>query len=717
MKRIHIFGIAVLLLTLAEQTRAADSAAYRSESGVMADSAGVRKPDDGSKTGQDNSVPAIMERFVMGDAFSPDFEEGAFSWKGKRFNAGNARAFRARFERYLSTPLEEYQAERTYRETLAQIEDLLQVINAEKGVDKTYQAWTLLYDAAKFPPDADASILIANQVYNAWSVRNENDATLVEKAELERTRRAQERTVSYWSYSDEARERTQYEENLNRELKIQKMKLMQQVVSNNSGASSSSSSSTSGSSAKTATGSVKIKSGDNEFALNGTPGAQAQPGKQAAAAITQGMTDAAFRAADLTKTTAEIATIEASAVAANMRAKFEFQTQIVMLLMQRRFEHALIAIGFYQKIFKGSHQGLEVGKTQLSQFFQTADITPSMRTLETVAREAMNDTRTGMRAVDASYDAGDRWTALERLQETFALGEYSAEVNAFPTDKRRVLLDIYRDARDLQRVAELKDYGNVEAIVARLNKSAPDFPSTPVLSAVRSAQQGSNIALYAAKQAMLSGNTAEAQSNMKEAIALWPLNPAIKDFSESAADKLDLSTQAVPMFDQLLAQKNDRAIAAKAVEFGMALHQDPERSAQLKKTLERVSQVDIAIAYANEALAQRNPYAAWETLLNARAIDPDDPELARAMGRMAGQVGEYARILTDGERALKEGRTAGALALFLAGQDMYPASQICRIGVENASQALMQQQAGRPVDDSLLLLNRPNVSSANAPAN
>lgn len=713
MKRIYILGIAAVSLTATLWAASAPGSGGKSDGGVAADAMGVRNPDDGSKTGQDNSVPAIMERFVMGSAFSPDFEEGAFSWKGKRFNAGNARAFRARFERYLGTPLEEYQAERSYRETLAQIEDLLQVINAEKGVDKTYQAWTLLYDAAKFPPDADASILIANQVYNAWSVRNENDATLVQRAELERQRRSQERTVAYWSYSDEQKQRDYYEQNLSRELKIQQMQQRQQLVDNATSTSSSSSSSSS-SSGKTATGSVKIKSGDNEFSMNGTPGGKATPGAAAASAITQGMTTAAFRAADLTKTTAEIATLEAGALAGNMRAKFEFQTQIVMLLMQRRFEHALIAIGFYQKIFKGSHQGLEVGKTQLSQFFETADITPSMRTLETVAREAMNDTRTGMRAVDASYDAGDRWTALERLQETFFIGEYSAEVNAFPTEKRRVLLEIYRDARDLQRVAELKDYGNVESIVERLSKSAPDFPSAPVLSAVRSAQQGSNIALYAAKQAMLSGDTAGAQANMKDAIALWPLNPAIKEFSQGAAEKLDMSSQAIPMFDQLVAQKNDRAISAKAVEFGMALHQDPERSAQLKKILERTSQVDIAVAYANEALAQRNPYAAWETLLNARAIAPDDIELARAMASTAAQVGGYARILTEGERAMKEGRYAGALALFLAGQDLYPASQICRIGVENASQALMQKQAGRPVDEGLLMSNR---SANNAPAN
>ena len=39
------------------------------------------------------------------DSDSIDFEEGGFNWKGRTFNLGDNRLIRARFERYLASPL------------------------------------------------------------------------------------------------------------------------------------------------------------------------------------------------------------------------------------------------------------------------------------------------------------------------------------------------------------------------------------------------------------------------------------------------------------------------------------------------------------------------------------------------------------------------------------------------------------------------------------
>ena len=693
----------------AAPSNVAPATVNRTAPDAAAQLAGVRAPDDGTKTGQDNSVPAILERFVMGDAFSPDFENGGFDWKGKRFDVGNSRAVRARFERYLLMPLEELESDKAYREVMAKIEDLLQAINAEEGVDKPYQAWTLLYDAAKFPVDAEGSLLVANQVFNAWSVRGEYRDSLIEKAELERTRREQERSVAYWTDAENRRVRDLAEKNLNRELRIQQAARSQQQLDMVEQNMQQNSANKNQGGKKNATGSFTAQIGDAKVAFNGTPGSVNPAGTQSGDdSDNAGSFDyAGLRVLELTRTNAELAAADLSSSAANIRAKLEFQTQILSFLLQRRFQHALIAIAFYQNIFKGSHQGLEVGRAQVAQFLNAADVTPSMRTLESIARSAQADVRSGMQAVNASYEAGDRWAALERLQETFLIGEYHPDVNAFPMEKRRVLLEVYRAARDLQKVGQLKDYAAAQSIVEKISELAPDFPAAPVLSAVRGAQQASNIALYSAKQAMLSGNTEQAQKSMRSAVELWPLNPEIGEFSKLAADRMDLSVQAAPMFDALLKQKNYRQIASQAVEFGLAFHQDQQRSGQLKNIVERISRIDIAIAYAKEALAQKNPYAAWETLLNARAAEPDDPELARTMGDAAAQVGDFARLLSDGETALSEGRYPEALAFFMVGQDLYPASQLCRIGIDNAGKALMCRQADKPVADSLRQLRPP----------
>ena len=100
-------------------------------------------------------------------------------------------------------------------------------------------------------------------------------------------------------------------------------------------------------------------------------------------------------------------------------------------MLQRRFEHALVLAGFYQSIFKGSHQSLEVGKDQLQEFLP-CDLTFTVDSMTFIAREAINDVNKGVDAVNTAYDEKRSLIALERLQEVFFLGEYLTELNKIP---------------------------------------------------------------------------------------------------------------------------------------------------------------------------------------------------------------------------------------------------------------------------------------------
>ena len=49
-----------------------------------------------------------------------------------------------------------------------------------------------------------------------------------------------------------------------------------------------------------------------------------------------------------------------------------------------------------------------------------------------------------MAAVETLYDKGDRYAALERLLETFLIGEQDVALAVFSPEKREVLRKIYK---------------------------------------------------------------------------------------------------------------------------------------------------------------------------------------------------------------------------------------------------------------------------------
>ena len=87
---------------------------------------------------------------------------------------------------------------------------------------------------------------------------------------------------------------------------------------------------------------------------------------------------------------------------------------------------------------------------------------------------------------------------------------------------------------------------------------------------------------------------------------------------------------------------------------------------------------------------QNNPYFAWDILENAKEVAPDDPVLARALAHLAPEVSDYVKTLNRAQKAEKSGDYAAALNYFLAAQNIFPASQACRLGIERVAGKYMQ---------------------------
>jgi len=602
------------------------------------------------------------------DAFNP--EEGTVSWKGHTYNIGQFRVFRARFERYLGQP--ESIDQDVYRAIVNEVFSLLSTRGGEAAADNTRKAWQLLYRASEYESDGGASLAIANQVFNAWRIRDEKEAIGVTQSELGRIRRQQQSAVAYTG------------DLIARE-----------------GASSASNAVSNG--ASFLPGTVQATSAGNTTGGNTTGNNRANQNPQInnrpsatteiGGSPTAGPVSQFFRARELAETEAKLKAAEASAMLTGVQAKLQFQTAIVNLFLQRRFQHCLIAASFYRYIFKGSAQTLEVGKKEVASFLPSSDMAITVESLEFLSREAMNETEASMQGVRASYTDGQLVGALERLQETFFIGEFLPPVAQFEREKKQVLLNLYKQVDEARKLADLKDYDAVDKLVAEIGLTAKDFRTSEVTSALRAAQRMSTLSLYGAQQAAATGDYARAQEGVQRAAGLWPLNPALKTYTENMAQQVDLGSQAAVLFDDASKRGDLRRIYDQRSELAIALLSDAVRGPQLKEIIERISRVEIYLAQAKELVAQNNAFAAWEALDAASALTPNDVSVNQRRADLAPRVAAFVGRVDSAKRQEESGNQAAALTQYLAAQGLYPASSLARTGIARVSGALLDELA------------------------
>ena len=579
---------------------------------------------------ESNTFLEMANRVFDPSSDSMDFENGSFEWKGKNFNLFEQRVFRSRFERFLlASPTEE---ETQYAQLMADIIDRLSVSNNNSD-DAILDTWELLFRASRFDLDGGNSTIVANQVFNAWRIRKESRGVTMTQRELSQVRQFQQEVVA------------------NRAMFFQNLKEKRARESSHNRENSQN------------TGSVSE---------NNDP---------------QG--EAAFRMLDLAETEARIIALETQSAMTGLQAKLQFQSQIVSFMLQRRFEHALVLAGFYQSIFKGSHQSLEVGKDQLQEFLPGSDLAFTVDSMTFIAREAINDVNKGVDAVNAAYEDNRNLIALERLQEVFFLGEYLTELNKIPADQRRHLLDLYRSLIEAGELAESKDYIGVSQFTDEIYKLAEDFPRNRVLSAVETVKSMSDMAVFAASQYRNLGDIDKSRSELQTAIEIWPSNPAIRDFQQETTKLATAGSQGLQIFDDLYKRMDRRGIYERRMDLGFALADDPQRRPLLMEVVEQVARIDLLVNQSKELVKQGESYAAWELLVEAAKIDPSDGPMNQARAELASRVADFVLQIDCAERQAEDGHHAGSLAAYLAAQDIYPVSRLCRQGIQRETSALM----------------------------
>ena len=575
-----------------------------------------------------SSAEGGADRIFNVNSDSVDMENGTMQWKGTTMNLGNSRAVRARFERYLAAPLDKSDVKR-YVAILEQIQSLMsaQNLNQENYYRNQQEAFNLLFKAAEFDIDANNCLTIASQVQKVWSMKQEFRLIEVTKNQLETLRKVQEGVI------------------INRSDIIE--------ISNDERSDGSS---------------------------KGKPLAKAS----------SGVTELGYKVKDEARTQAQILAKDAEMTALGLKAKIEFQSQMVTFLMARRYRHSLITSAFYRTLFKGGSQNIVVGAKEVKEFFPISDFVPTLESFDTLSREAIKDVSKGMQTVEELVSRDEKYSAFERLQETFFLGEFEPVVMGYPQEKKREMLELWKDLRELQRLGDERDLGSVEGYVNKVRGRARDFPGAPILSKVTNAMNASNMSLLSAKGAALAGDNVKAEAALERAAKIWPQNPGVKDFATQVVSRQDTLAQKIPEFDRLMAESKWRDIYNKKLEYALALAQDKERSEKLRKVVNRVGELDANIQKASVLATQNNPYLAWDVIVEVYKTESDDIVLAKTRSDIAPLVANYAQLIGHAEKLEKDGAEAAALTAWLSAQDLNPASPACGAAVKRLAKSVAE---------------------------
>jgi hypothetical protein len=568
------------------------------------------------------------DRIFNVNSDSVDMENGTMQWKGTTMNLGNSRAVRARFERYLAAPLDKADVKR-YVAILDQIQFLMsaQNLNQENYYRNQQEAFNLLFKAAEFDIDANNCLTIASQVQKVWAIKQEFRQIEVTKNQLETLRKVQEG-----------------------------------IITNRSEI-------------------IEISNDDRSSASGkGKPLAK----------VSTGVTELGYRVKDEARTQAQILAKDAEMTALGLKAKVEFQSQMVTFLMARRYRHSMITSAFYRTLFKGGSQNIVVGAKEVKEFFPISDFVPTLESFDTLSREAIKDVSKGMQTVEELVSRDEKYAAFERLQETFFLGEFEPVVMSYPQEKKREMLELWKDLRELQRLGDERDLGNVEGYVNKVRGRARDFPGAPILSKVTNAMNASNMSLLSAKAAALAGDNAKAEAALERAAKIWPQNPGVKDFATQVVSRQDTLAQKIPEFDRLFAESKWRDIYNKKLEYALALAQDKERSEKLRKVVNRVGELDANIQKASVLASQNNPYLAWDVIVEVYKTESDDLVLAKTRSDIAPLVANYAQLIGLAEKLEKDGAEAAALTAWLSAQDLNPASPACGAAVKRLAKSVAE---------------------------
>jgi len=553
---------------------------------------------------------------------------------------GDNRLLRARFEKYLSQPPEKDEAAQTYRETITEI--LATISPFRQGGPDLYSAFKLLPSASSYPGDANLCGSLAESIYMA--MLSKQDVNGLNK--LNKTMEDEKNTIVLEGDWKARHERDN---------------------------------------------GLHVKPG------NGKGGKPNQPTQGA------GTGTNSLKYAETLRRIAEIEALKKANIvrteAQTIRTKAQYQVSMVQWFVQRRYEHVLMAARFYNQIWKDGDATLRVDKnSDVSKLFsESVGVSPTVASLDSLSNEAIRETSKYIEAFDLMLARNELHSASQRLMEAYALGEYLSPVATLPLEKKRRVLEYFRDLNELYGTLQARDYTKTKELADRLKANAKDFPSSKVDSAIAAYTLASELAIEEAKAHLFARDSEKAAEKIKVATEIWPTNPKLAEFRKLISSASGL----IPIrndFDRLLREGNFREIALRQYEIVPAIQGDATREDAFKQIITNLGEIEKAIGKAAEFSKVGQSYAAWEQLAEIREQFPDDPKLGRELELLAPKVADFTKALDKAR--LFESRTpkqiGSALSWYLKARSIHPQSKLAEDAAKRLAQEILPAEDTPP---------------------
>jgi len=621
------------ILVLLAMAGAAQAQVYTPPSGGNTPPANTTPQDSATNPQQQTGPSPFGQEIPMLDPSAETITVG-----GVTIPLGDNRVLKARFEKYLSQPPENSEDALQYRKDVDKI--LATISPFRQGGPDLEGAFKLLPSASTYPGDANLCMSLAESVYMA--LLSKQDVRGLERlnGSLEKEKHSIIREGDW---------QTRHERD--------------QTLGNRSG-------------------------------TGGNNGGAGNNGNRNA---TQSGTGAnSLRYTETLRRIAEIEALKkaniAKTEAQTLRTKAQYQVTMVQWFMQRRYEHVLMAARFYNQIWKDGDQTLRVNKnSDVSKLFsESVGVNPTVASLDSLSNEAIRETAKYVEAFNLMLSRNELHSASQRLMEAYALGEYLAPVATLELEKKRRVLDYYRDLNELYGAMQARDYVKAVKLSDALKEKAKDYPSSKVDSAIAGYTMASNMAIEEAKAHLYQNEKDKASEKFKQAVELWPTNPKRQEFA-------DLINNLGPMvkirndFDRLLAEGNYREIALRQLEIGAVIKDDPQRMEAFNQIVNNLREIETALLGAEKFSHAGQNYAAWEQLAKVREKFPDDPKLGRELELLAPKVADFTLALTKARdfEEREPQQTGTALAWYLKARSIHPGSDMARDGVKRMANEIM----------------------------
>ena len=555
-------------------------------------------------------------------------QDGTVTINGQTLNMGSFREIEARFNKYLSQPEENTEDAREYQKIFNKIHDVLSMRKERLAADNVLrQVVDLLTAASSNPLDGGVSDALCQAIYTAWQAKTngKNKGKMMD---------AMEREI-----------RTN----------TQKMSLMESGVTTSSGSASN-------------------QKGGKKGNSDSNPARDNPRYKYLEKRVVE------MQARKLKLETEQVLTVT--------EAKIVFQSTLVQLFAQRRFDHVSIGCGVYSRLFNDGDTKLrlEKGSDAAKMFGGTLGVPPTVSVLDNLSRELARDSDRHMKAVNNLVDSHHYVDALERLNEALLIGEFMAPVSTFPYEKKQKLYAFKRDVEKLFELMNGKDYEEALTLVEELKKTSRDFSTGRAESANSATVFASDAYIAQGQEALAKGDRVKLEECLKKAIEIWPKNPRLLPL-RNAMMAAGQQSHALEDFKRFHKNKNYRRIFDNQHEFAVLVKDDPELQAQFVDDLAKMAVIERALGAARQREAMQDVYGAWEELQQLRLRDQElfvnDQELNSQYLDLTTKASRLVKLLDDAENARNAKEVGSALGKYMEAKKLYLHSRFAKEGIES----------------------------------